>query len=124
MEKERYSWNYNKDDEDWNHDICDTMAECMSEAKEDYGVEVGTTIAIGKVNKFEIEVDCRTLLEEIENDAMDKCGESGENIINLDEDQIAKLNKELTLVVENFLRVRKLEPNVYYLTNIKEVEVY
>lgn len=69
------TWNYDENDELWQHDNFETEEECVMDAKENYCVRVGKTIAIGTVNPYVVNVDIESVLEQIEEDAYEECGE-------------------------------------------------
>lgn len=74
-----YTWSENKDDEWWNKDEFDTEKECVEDATQGYGFKPGDTIAIGRIYTYEPHPDIYTLLDRMEEDAYEECGEAAES---------------------------------------------
>lgn len=122
-----YTWNYNEDDEYWNHDDFNTIDECVADAKENYKMKVGQRIAIGEPDVFKISVDSTTILDGIEEQAYDECGDVSESWDSYDykndKEGIEELSKQLTKCVEEWLEKRNNMPSFYRITNIRTVEI-
>ena len=121
------TWNYKETDELWQHDQFKTVDECILDAKENYGVEVGDTIAIGTVYPYTVSVDVDALLEQLEQDAYEECDEAAEdwdvsNRKHYDE-QIDKLHFEVTECVNRYLLSIKEVPSFYKVDDIYTVVV-
>ena len=46
------TWNYKETDELWQHGEFETEEECITDAKENYGMKVGDEIAIGTIYPY------------------------------------------------------------------------
>lgn len=96
--------------------------ECITEAREDYGVKSGDTIAIGEVERFTISVDAEDVLDRIKETAYELCGESSDGWLD-DYTEINSLSKNLTECVEKWLKETKQIPSFYGLKNIRTVMI-
>lgn len=123
----KYTWNYSEHDELWSHDDFDTIEDCIADAKENYKIEVGESIAIGETDEFRISVDATSVLDAIEEQAYDECGEASENWDSYDykndKDGLDELSNQLTKCVEEWLKQRNNMPTFYRILNIKTIEV-
>lgn len=73
------TWSYSEEDELWQHDEFKTEKECILDAKENYRAKSGEKIAIGTVSPYIISADVESILEKIEEDAYEECGEASES---------------------------------------------
>ena len=74
-----YSWSGNKDDELWNYGIFETIDDCIQEAVNGYEYHSGDTIAVCTVALFEPSVDIDCMIERLEENAYEECGEAAES---------------------------------------------
>lgn len=117
-----YTWSNDKDDELWRNGCFDTIQECISEAKEE-GYKVGETIAVGETNDFKVYVDAERVLEMVQDDAYDECGEASDSWIDCRRHNLDELSDKLTDCVNEWLKETNQEPTFYYIDNIKRVEI-
>lgn len=130
MDKE-YAWNFNKDAEVWANDTFTTIEECIKDARRiiseeahytiDY--EAPSVVYIGEVIPFIPTVDCTDILDRMEEDAFDHCGEAAELWETYDykkKDEIDELDQKLTDVVLEWLKKYNREPHIYNIQKIKE----
>lgn len=112
----KYTWNESEKDELWHHDCFDTVEECIKDAKENYGYKAGETIAVGITEPFVVSIDARDVLERLEEDAYEECGEASEGW--LDYKNIGKLSEKLTECVNEWLKETNQEPGFYRIHSI------
>jgi len=121
------TWNYKETDELWGHDQYKTEEECILDAKENYGVESGDSVAIGTVYPYTASVDVDSLLEQLEQDAYEECGDAAEywdisSRKHYDE-QIDILHFAITECVEKYLASINEIPSFYRIDDIYTVTV-
>lgn len=123
----KYTWNYSENDELWQHDDFDTIEDCIADAKDNYSMKPGDTIAIGETDEFRISVDATSVLDATEEQAFDECGEASESWDSYDykNDKVGleELSNQLTKCVEDWLRQRNNMPGFYKILNIKTIEL-
>lgn len=123
----KYTWEYSENEEIWRNDVFDTIEDCILDAKENYEVEPGETIAVGEPVYFEPYVDAINILEQLESDAYDECGEFSESwtLYNYqkDKDKIEELSEKLTEIVKQWLKDNGTYPHLYMIKNVRTVEV-
>lgn len=120
---DKYTWSENKEDEVWGHEQFDTREECITDAKENYKMDGLETIAIGIVSPFIPYVDAEDVLEQLEIEAYEHCGEAAEDWIDCKKDEIKKLSEILTKCVNDWLVETKQSPNFYGITDIKTIKI-
>lgn len=122
-----FTWTYNENDEIWQHDIFKTEDECILDAKENYGFGYGETIAIGTVVPYTVFADVDTLLERLEEDAYEECGEVAEgweiSSRKHYDKEMDKLQEEITECINKYLLSIKEMPSFYKIDDIYTVEV-
>lgn len=118
----KYTWSSNESDELWQHDCFDTVDECIKDAKENYGYAIGETIAIGETASFVVNIDAERVLENLEEDAYEECGEAAERWIDYKKGSLNKLSEKLTQCVNEWLKETEQEPSFYHITDTR-VEV-
>jgi len=121
------TWNYKETDELWGHDQYKTEEECILDAKENYGMELGDTIAIGTVYPYIVSADIDVLLEQLEQDAYEECGDAAEDWDISDSKHYGKemdrLQEEVTKCINRYLLSIKEVPSFYKIDNIYTVTV-
>lgn len=105
----KYIWNKDHDQDVWMHDTFDSVEECMEDAKE-HGYIVGETIAIGETKVFEVYVDAERVLDVLQEDAYDECGESSEGWIDCRRHNLDELSGKLTSCIKEWLKETRQEP--------------
>jgi len=131
----KYTWEFDKDEEFWRNATFDTIEECIQEAKkvmQAYGEE-HSVIYIGETEVFEPYVFGTDVMERIEEQAFEECGEAAEgwgiwNEIRSKGEAESKaaweeLSDKLTEAVNHWLKKYNLVPNFYKIVNIREVPV-
>ena len=119
-----YTWSRSKDDELWRHDVFETEKECVEDAVKNYDFEIGDTIAIGTTCAFIPSLCAETILEDVENNAFDECGEVAEDWINFkDKENLEVLSARLTECLVQWLKETKQEPSFYKIEDIKTIEI-
>lgn len=123
----KYTWEHSENEEFWNHDLFDTVEECLQDAKENYNVEVGDVIAIGEVVPYEVSVFAGHVLEDLEQDAYEECGECAEDWETFsykdDRNKLNELSDQLTKVVRAWLEKYDRKPDFYKIENVRTVKV-
>lgn len=121
------TWNYKETDELWGHDQYKTEEECILDAKENYGVESGDSVAIGTVYPYTVSADIDSLLEQLEQDAYEECGEAAEDWNISDSKhygkEMDKLQAEVTECINRYLLSIKEVPSFYKIDDIYTVTV-
>jgi len=125
----KYSWNFNQDDEIWKNDDEDSIEECIAKAKQEildcnYSEdEIPRLIFIGENIEFVPCVDIDLMLENIEEQANDHCGEVGyewEAYNHKKFDETEELQDKINKVVHEWMKKYEYYPNFYSIENIKE----
>lgn len=125
----KYTWEYSENEEIWQNDVFDTIEDCILDAKENYCVEPGETIAIGEIVLWEPHVSAYNILEQIEEDAYDECGEVAESWYTYDyrssEDKkkVEELSDKITEIVKQWLKENGTYPTFSKIQNVKVVTV-
>ena len=123
MKKIYYTWDEHNN-EYWQSAICESVEECIKEARE--CDVVGDTIFIGEIEPYEIHVDADALLEHIEEEACNECGESAWDWIpsrDISQDDINMFSFKLTNIVKSWLKEHNVYPTFYNIINIREVNI-
>lgn len=133
----KYAWEFSENAENWNNPTFDTIEECIQEAKEvmkhDWHKKQDV-IYIGETNPFSPMVDGASLIEHLEEQAFDECGEYAEDwqpwldLRQRDGEENARkafseLDTMLTQVVNGWLAKYNLQPQFYLVENIREVRI-
>ena len=119
----QYTWSNKEDDELWQHGIFGTKKECIEDAKENYGVKAGETIAIGSTRPFMVSIDAESVLENLEEQAFEECGEACEDWIDYKTEDVKRLSEALTDCVNKWLEETKQKPNFYQVEDIETVTI-
>ena len=126
---EKYSWDFDGDAEFWNNDSHDTIEECVEDAigaivnGEHNYAETPTVVYIGENREFVPEVDGLQVLEALEEQASEQCGELGGYWEASDwhkREEVEELEEELNRVVIAWLTKYGRMPNFYSVENVKE----
>lgn len=122
-----YTWEYSENEEYWTKDVFDSVEDCILDAKENYGIEPGETIAIGETFYWEPHVDAFNILERLEYDAWDECGEAAEGWETFDykrdKEKVEELSEKLTEIVRQWLKDNGTYPGFSIIKNVRVVEV-
>ena len=122
----KYTWETDETDI-WRHDVFDTVEDCILDAKENYCIETGTEIVVGEVVPWEPYVDAFDILNELQFQAYNECGEITENWYSYDckkdKEKIQQLSEKLTEIVKLWLKENGTYPNFYTIENVQVVEV-
>lgn len=124
----KYTWEYEETDI-WQHDLFDTIEDCILDAKENYLVESGIEIVVGEVVPWEPYVFAGNILENLEENAYDECGEVAEDWYAYDcssekgRKSLDELSDKLTEIVGQWLKGNGTYPTFYMIKNVEVVEV-
>ena len=125
----KYTWEYSDNEEFWTKDIFNSVEDCIANAKENYGIESGETIAIGEPVYWEPYVNVYTILDQLEENAYEECGEVAESWYAYDykseegRKSLDELSDKLTEIVKQWLKDNGIYPTFYKIENIQVVEV-
>ncbi len=122
----KFTWEHNEDAELWQHDICETIEDCIKDAVENYDKEIGDIIYVGEPVDFTINVDSDRVLENLEEDAFDFAGEAAESwepLIEAKRENLDELSEQLSKVVEEWLVKHGMNPTFYQIANVRAVEI-
>ena len=124
----KYTWEYEETDI-WQHDLFDTIEDCILDAKENYLIEPETEIVVGEVVPWEPYVFANSVLERLEEYAYEECGEVAEDWYAYDykseegRKSLDELSDKLTEIVKQWLKDNGTYPWFYRIENVKVVEV-
>lgn len=123
----KYTWEYSGNEEIWRNDVFDTVEDCILDAKENYCVEPGTEIAVGEVVLWEPYVMSTDILERLEEEAYDECGEVGGDWdafnYKKDKEKLEELSDKITEIVKQWLKDNGTYPTFYKIDNVRIMEV-
>lgn len=131
MDIKKYSWTFDKREDIWTSDTFDTVMECVENAKkhidtDEHGKKY-SSIFVGENILFEPYVDACEVLELIECNAEDQCGEVAKDWYSYDgarmKTELAELSCKITAVVKEWLKKNSREPFFYSIRNIREVSL-
>lgn len=124
----KYTWEYGETDI-WQHDLFDTIEDCILDAKENYRVESGTEIVVGEAVPWEPYVWAGNILDHLEEDAYEECGEVAEDWYAYDYKNeegrkgLNEISDKITEIVKQWLKDNGTYPDFYKIENIRTVEV-
>lgn len=120
-----YTWNFDRNAENWNNGEFDNVAECLQEAskmKEYYKLET-EIVYVAETKPYTIYCNIDALLDQVGESAYDEIGEAAEDWYTYDpvkdKDDLEKLEKEITQLVTKFLEKTNNLPHFYYIENVK-----
>lgn len=120
------TWSYEKNDELWQHGEFETAEDCIADAKENYNYK-GETIAIGTIVPFVPTVNIDSMLEQMESDAYEECGEVSESwgisSSKGREKQLDTLQENIDILVCEYLKKIGEMPSFYKIEGIHVVKV-
>ena len=123
--KKEYTWETSNDKEIWEHDVFDTMEECIRDYFENYAQEhPQETIFIGECERYTFSVDGSGVIENLEERAYDECGECAESwepSSGVSLEDWNELDEQLTRVVAEWLEKHNDMPEFYKIVNVVEV---
>ena len=112
--KKKYAWSRKIDDEIWRGGPCDSVKECVEEAKTE-GYQDGDTFALGYIEPYEVNyVNSDQIIEFLVQDACDQVGEVAEDWLNsIVREQREDLEDRVLKVVKEWLKDCHEEPTFY-----------
>ena len=110
----KYAWSRHKTDEIWRGGICDSVKECVEEAKAE-GYTDTETFAIGYIEPYQVDyVNADQIIEYLQEDAAENVGEVSEDwLTNITSEQYADLESRVRKVVLEWLKECNEEPTFY-----------
>ena len=124
----KFTWEYEETDI-WQHDLFDTIEDCILDAKENYLIEPGTEIVVGEAVLWEPYVSAELILEQLQEDAYEECGEVAEywNAYDYKSEEgrksLDELSDKFTEIVKQWLKDNGTYPDFYKIKNVRTVEV-
>ena len=119
-----YIWNFNKDAEIWQNDEHDTIDECLKEAKKKAEMdEHQTVVYIGECVPYIPEADCTDILDRMQEQAGEMCGDVGDDWCAYDwhkKEELEELNDTLTSAVRVWMKKYGHYPTCCNIQNIKK----
>lgn len=111
----QYSWEFNEDDELWGKDTYDTVEECIEAAKAENKLDGNrhTWVFVGRNIDFVPYVDAENVLEAIQEQAAEECGQIGHDWYAYDhkkQNELEELNESLSKVVIEWLEKLDIRP--------------
>ena len=124
MSKGKYTWSDNQTDEIWYGERFDTIEECIADAR-GTGKEIGSKIAIGICEDYIPHVDCDTLLDRLNEDAYEVCGEVAENFPYFERGKgykdIELLQEKIDKALNEWLEETNQTPTFYHIIPLKDM---
>ena len=118
----KYTWEYEETDI-WQHDLFDTIEDCILDAKENYLIEPETEIVVGEVVPWEPYVWAGDILDRLEEDVYGECGEVAEDWYayhyRKHEKKLDELSDKLTEIVKQWLKDNGTYPDFIRLKILK-----
>lgn len=122
-----YIWNEYEYDEVWCHDMFETKEECIQDAIGNYGIKPGETIYIGKVYEYIPTADVDSMLENMEQDAYEECGDPAEDWYissrKGNEEAFDELCDRVNAAVNEYLKKIGMIPHFYKIDNVHSFEI-
>lgn len=126
-EKIKYTWEYSDNNDIWQHGTFDTVEECVHDYLENYAVDIPQEyIFVGIVEPYKINIDSGNIIEMLEQQAFDECGEVAENWYPSsikDNSGWEELDENITKMIINFLELHNEMPTFYNIVDVREVAV-
>lgn len=123
-----YTWSFDRDAEIWDNDEYDTVKECVDAAKAEMDLEEGQSyVYVGECVPYSPEADCTDILDRMQEQAAEMCGEVGDNWEPYDwrkKDELEELNDILTVAICAWLKKYGYYPGCYRIQNIREYLLY
>ncbi|MCI6468148.1 MAG: hypothetical protein MSA90_22125 [Faecalicatena sp.] len=122
-----YIWNFKEDEDLWFNDEHDTVEECLEEArKEAERDEHQAIVFIGECIPYTPEADCTDILDRMQEQAGEMCGEVGGDWCAykwLKKEELEELNDTLTSAVCDWMKKYGYYPTFYSIQNIREYQL-
>lgn len=118
----KYAWTKHKNDEVWYGGPCDSVKECVEEARlEDY--KDAELFAIGYIEPYQVDyVNADQIIEYLQEYAYDEVGEVSESWLNdVSIEQRADLENKVLKVVLEWLKDCNVEPSFYKIEPFDEL---
>lgn len=128
---DKYSWSFDDCAETWGNDTHNTIEECLEDARESirngshwesYGYCDDPIVYIGENIEFVPSVSAYQVLEAIEEQASDECGECADGWESYDyqkRDEVQELSDMLGYVVCEWMKKYGYYPKMWVIDNIK-----
>lgn len=114
-------WCHSSDGENFNSDDFETREDCIADATENYGY---TSFYIGQAVDFKPHIYIDDLLERMNEQACEQCGEYAENYLYYVSDKDKKeLSDKLNEVFQAWAKKTGNEPTFFTVDNVEKIEV-
>lgn len=123
-----FSWSDNATDELWSNGTFETVEECIEDAKSDWnGKKSGDKVAIGTVVPYVVSADIDCMLEQLEQDAYEECGDAADywyiSTRKGHEKEFDELQEKVTELVNEYLEKIGEKPSFYKIDDIYTVTI-
>ena len=119
-----YTWSFDRYADIWGNDEYDTAEECFNAAKEEAKLdECQTVVYIGECVPYIPEVDCTDILDRMQEQAGEMCGDVGGDWCAYDwhkKEELEELNDTLTSAVRDWMKKYGYYPTCCNIQNIKK----
>lgn len=118
----KYAWSRRKTDEIWRGGPCDSVKECVEEARcEDY--KDTDTFAIGYIEPYQVNyVNAEQIIDFLQQDAYEEVGEVSEDwLTGITSEQYADFESRVRKVVLEWMKDCKEEPSFYKIEPFDEL---
>lgn len=119
-----YTWSFDRYADMWDNEEYDTAEECFNAAKEEGKLdECQTVVYIGECVPYIPEADCTDILDRLQEQAGEMCGDIGGDWCAYDwhkKEELEELNNSLTNIVCDWLKKYGYYPGFSSIQNIKE----
>ena len=122
--KKKYVWTRSIRDDIWHGGLCDSIKNCIAEAKCE-GYQDTDTIALGYAIPYEVNhIDGDYIIEYLQENAYDEIGEVSEDWLDyITREQREDLENRLLKVILEWLKDCKEEPNFYTVEPFDELMI-
>ena len=122
--KDTKHYTYSFDGEYWEHEVFDSLKECLEAVKNDEEYSKTESYYIGEAIDYEISIDANEILCMIEEQTSSDVGDAADNWIADVEDihmgYVKILSDDITKIVYNWLKKHHCLPDFKNIKNIKE----
>lgn len=125
MDKKKWLYQIGED-EYWLNERYDTKEEAINACKQEYNSDEdkGRDCFVGRVELYRPFIDAGNIIEEIQEDACDNCGDVSDKFLNdVTEEQMEELHDKLNNVLSDWLTVHNLWANFGNVVDVEEIKI-
>lgn len=119
-----YTWNFIKSEDIWWNDEYDTVEDCLKSAKKEADMDGHQKVVyIGECVHYTPEADCIDILDMMQEQAGEMCGEAGSDWEPYDlkkKAELEELNDTLTAAICDWMKKYGYYPTCYSVQNVRE----